>query len=509
MSTVPEIIEYANPWYVYMKKYWEQLEIFHDNRVKDYTTAFLPKTGGQILDTKNGQERYDAYLKRTTYYNYIKQTVRDSKNTIVRKPATFKLPEKLEYLRENFNKDNESILAVLDDTFYEQIKLSRLGRLIDIVEEEDETRFKTVLYKALSIPSWLEKTEFVVNDEVFNLSNIRTYILLNETSSEITEKGTFEEVVKYRVLGLRYTGDDQIFRYYTIVLKAEEIEDLQYFVSPDAFDLDFVINKYGERYVEPNYGGIYLNYIPFTFINDSNLKATPDIPLLTDQMKLSENLYQKNANYAEIEQQQTYATLFGSGMDSDKLDNPIIVGAQSLHTNENARLGYVEISADGLTEVRLSQDNLKRDCQTFGGVEVSQKNSTESGKALETRVTLQTDKLRDISTNGVAGITQQLKICADWAGLEVSEVEGIANTDFRTERATTKDVEIMGKLWKEGKIPTVNYYNYQYENLYTNLTFEEWEKELKKQNEEIKKVENNDQTNVSEDQSVNDDEENE
>ena len=492
-SKAASIGEYAHPLYNYLKPKWVQLNQFYDNEVKSQGTEYLPKTGGQILDTNNGKVRYEAYKNRAIYYNYTKQTVRDSKNTIIRKPAQFKFPDGLEYMEDFFDDEGQDIYSTLEDTLLEQIKLSRVGRLIDIAKIDNEDRFQSIEYKALSNPAWNEQSEFKINDEWVNLGKRVVYILLNETCDAINEAGQFAEVIQYRILGLRYTNDSELFRYYTITLKESEVEDIKYFTSPNVFDLESVLKKYGDRYIEPNKNGRFANFIPFSFINDDDLKATPHNPILFDQSELSKSLYQGEANFREIIYQQTISTLFQKGVSQS---GPILVGGQHTVSDPEADLKYVSIDGDSLAEVRVAQQNLKIDCQTFGGVEVSNKNTNESGKALETRVTLQTDKLRDISRNGVAGLVEQLRFAARWGGYNVDEVEGIANEDFRTERATTEDLSKMGEMWALNQITTEDYYKYQFENLYTNDRFEDWLKKINNPESKVVKEEEVQETEI-------------
>lgn len=467
------IADFAHPQYTAMSGRWVQMNDFYNALVKqkdDNTNkkkSYLPMTGGQLLDTKTGQIRYEAYLTRSVYYNYTAKTVIDSKNTIVRKKASFVIPESIAYMEQTFNKDDESIYAVLEDTFEEQLKTSRVCRLLDIVIKEGKPEFRSVEYKALAFPSWQEQEVFNIDGEEINLGKRLVYALLNESCSEIGESGQYEDVKKYRVVGLRYTDEDSadMFRYYTIVLYEKEIEDLKYLTSPDRFDYEYIVNRYGDRYKEPGYFDNKYDKIPLTVINSTNLKKSVVNPILWDQSEISKALYQKNANYSEIEHQQTINTLFGKGITND---DHILVGGQYTTSDPEADLKYIGIDGSALGEVRESQNDLHSACQTFGGVEVGQKNSVESGRAMENRITVQTDRLREVSETGVAGCVNQMKFACDWMGVK-KEVVGVANIDFRAETATTEDLNKMGESWRMGEISTVDFYDWQYKNGYTNF----------------------------------------
>ena len=451
--------QYKNEDYDNMLKEWQQLEDCYNENIKNRTTEYLPKTSGMVKDTENGQKRYEAYLKRANYYNHIKQTVINSKNAIARKPAIINdIPESLEYLLDNFNSDNESIFSVLDDIYQEQMKLGRVGYLVDLISENG--KFEAVRYKAQSILDW----DFKRVEGIKTLS----YVLLNEDIKEVNAIGVSETVTKQRVLGL-----DSLNNYFTVLL--EENEDV--LLGQLKANLDNMIDFLGDRVIYPVYMGKMLNHIPFKVANTDNLKMDFQQAPLVNQSNLSIGVYNADANHQALVYLQTANMLFFKGVSKTDF-NKNFLGVDSIFQTEGteADAKYIGVDGEGLLESRENLKELKIETGSFG-VTVMEKTTQESEKSLQSRIELQTDKLRDVAVTGASLVQWLLTTIIEWTG-QISEVTVIGNTDFRTEQETAKEFKEISEIWQSGRMTNTDYHNWQKRNSYTSLEFDDWIKEI-------------------------------
>ena len=468
---------YYNTDYLSALLEWNQLEDCYKEQIKSKTTVYLPKTSGMVLDKKSGQNRYDAYLRRSNYYNHIKQTVSNSKNAIGRKPATIEnLPENMEYLKENFNSDGESLFSVLGDIYTEQMKLGRVGYLVDVIT--DNKTFEVVRYKAQSILDW----SFRRVDGVKTLE----YVLLNEDIETINAQGKTEQSIIQRVLGLDYQN-----KYFTATFdkdESESIGDLKLNMN-----IENGLSSFEDKIISPDFSGRQLNYIPFRVVNVDNLKMDIQQPPLLNQSNLSIGVYNADANHQALVYLQTANMLFMTGVSESQFKNGFIGVDGVFYTDSTeAKAAYIGVSGEGLLESRENLNELKIETGSFG-VTVMEKNTQESEKSLQSRIQLQTDKLRDVSLSGAKLVQFLLNTISLWMGGK-GDIIVTGNTDFRTEQEKADELEKIYTVWSQNGMTNTDYWKWQTKNLYTDLEFKEWELELnRKVNNDIDKTVNDDQ----------------
>ena len=428
---------------------WEVLNDCYNENIKDKTTDYLPKTTAQSLDSVNGQTRYNIYLSKAKYYNFLKDTVDKYQNTITRKPPVIELPEILKDYRDNCNRDNESLESMLTQVYGEQLLFGRVGIMVDIENSID--RFSLLQYSAMNILDW--KTEIV------NGSNILTYVLLREWN--------YDKYL-YRVLFL--DEENGVYTYKATELKENktEIKDIK-------------ILK--ENAIIPTYKGKTLNYIPFVFCNITHNKPDIEQPLLYNQATLSLGLYNLDADHSALCYKQAFSILFGSGMSREEASRNIDVDGYSTSENENAKLSYIGVNGAGLSELREEKINLRNIIESYG-LTTADKNTAEASETLNARVQLNTDKLRTISKTGARALELALYIIADWMKLATKEISIIGNTDFRTSQEQTQELKNMSELYQIGTITEYDFWMWQKQNDYTSYEYNEWKNEIEKQKKE-------------------------
>lgn len=363
-----------------------------ERQVKDKGVLYLPKTSAQESDDPHGKA-YDAYKRRAIYYNFPKDTADAALGMLQREPAKIELPTAIESLEELSTNDSETVHEVLADINQGQIEYGRFGLLVDVPDTEAPEAPYLVKYHAISIVNW---------DEEFRdgIKRLRM-VTLNESSWEITGGGQQEWVEKYRYCALDENGE-----YWTAVIGPGDVYEIDTKnFNPPKMGKD--IDPY------PNYKGKRLDYVPFVFVNVSDLRPRPQTSPILDICSDSIHLYMQEADRQQALFMQGQATPWMKGILKD--EKPGNLGATTLLTakNPDADFGFLELKGNGLSSMAENIDALKQ--QVIGkGVALVDTSTAESGKALAIRSSSKTSILKTIALTGARGLRQALSYAYDW-----------------------------------------------------------------------------------------------
>ncbi len=457
MNTKPINIE-CNPKYDEMVSVWTQLYITTElgqTGVKARGEEYLPMTEGQKEDFKegNGIKRYTAYKTRATYYNFCAKTIKKAMGLMHSKDATVQLPENIKEWAESITIDGEDIHSLNRDINSSQLLYGRIGLLLDVTEK---TKYPHVVkYSADSILVWRESVIDGIKKPEF--------VLLDESGYEFNmETKKFEYKEQFRLLALANNmGTKKVF--YTVVLDAKEWGswDIE---NPDIDYEGLTVVKTPKK----------ISYIPFVVANIKTSTMAIEKPLLVELSDLSLSAYRADAEYRQGLYLQAFALLYFIGFSDKKLkENGVRSDGYVSTENAKAKIGYANASADGLGEMRMSLESLKVESEG-NGIVISDKEGVESGKALTTRIMLQTSDLKEISLTCEESINRILKWGAEWMG-----VEGVcrfsANLDYNQEKLLPRDYLDLWNVSVGGGISLRNVYRWALQNdMAVEDTYEEW-----------------------------------
>lgn len=453
---------YSNPEYTEMLEYWEIAEDTIEKgslAVKAKGETYLPKTTGMIKDTENGQKRYDAYKQRANFVNFGSRTIKKALGLMHYKNCSPMLSPKTEYLKDSFTIDGLNIFEYTREVNRKQLIYSRLGMLLDF-DSNFKAKPYVVTYDAKAILDW-------GIDDNYNIE----FVLLNESGYVFNYVSkNWEEKEQYRLLGRAYSIDGVELNqpvYYTATLTGGEYANID------------IKNPPLEKITVPELNGRTLSFIPFEFCNATSLSDKPQIPVLSEQSQLALSFYRGDADYRTALYYQAFAILVLSGFDEEdiKRNGGIRIDGYISSSKENAKASYSQTSGVGLSEMRMSQDNLRREADREGIV-ITDKDGVESGKALATRITLQTSDLMEIALTSAEAIGSMCRIASLWLGEDeetTSKIKVIPNLDFNLENELPRAVFEMAEVYKNGYIPETDFYAWLKDNNYTKYpTYEEW-----------------------------------
>ena len=120
------------------------------DEMKGQGERYLPKPDGMTATA------YEAYKRRAHFYPVAERTLRGMSGIVFRIPAQFKLPTRLEPLREAATTDGQSLEVLAEQIVNEVLSIGRYGLLLDYPEGNTSSTSIPYLatYTAESILDW-------------------------------------------------------------------------------------------------------------------------------------------------------------------------------------------------------------------------------------------------------------------------------------------------------------------------------------------------------------------
>lgn len=384
-----------------------------ERHIKEQGILYLSATTGMVADgmhhNQPGLIAYVNYKMRARFPDVVSIAIKALLGIMHSKPPTIELPDSMEDMREMATNLGESLEVLLQRINKEQMLTGRIGLLLDVADGSPVGTIPYIAtYMAQDIINWDDGS--FTTDLIFKNLNL---VVLDETAQRRNNNFEWERKDKFRVLVL---GD---------IVENEGVGDGQYRVG--VFEGSSATFSETEL-IEPSLGGRNLDFIPFTFINASDVVAMPDKPPLLGLADLSLGIYRGEADYRQALFMQGQDTLVVSG--SNDPDAKFRTGAGAvivLPTGGTAE--FIGVNSEGLSEMRSALENDKMEASQRSG-DMVDKASTESGDALRIRVVARTATLNQLAKTGAFGLQQALRQAAVWMGANPDDVIVTPNLDF-------------------------------------------------------------------------------
>jgi sulfur carrier protein ThiS len=203
--------------------------------------------------------------------------------------------------------------------------------------------------------------------------------------------------------------------------------------------------------------GQKLKYIPFQFYGSENNKPTYDRPAMFDLAHQNLGHFEQDCNDRDnLNFHGQGMTNIYTKMDRDGVEalNPtgIDVGAKGMNIwDQGDRVEILQPVATGAIGLKMQADV---DYMVKLGAQIVQDSSstqTLGAKKIESNGSM--SQLKRISLNTSAGLTQNLRWCAEFAGANPDEVTVKVNTKFVTDDLTAQDVQAVFAGVQGGLLP--------------------------------------------------------
>ena len=432
----------GNRDYAYFLDDWRQLLDTvegGEREVKERSITYLPKTSGQASNTECGDEIYDAYKKRSIFYGYSRDTLVAMLGVMHAKSAKFQLPSSISELdkeAEHSEGWRVGLKQILREVNRNQLTYGRLGILVDMPPNGTPTLQampKLLMYQAFFILDW--STREMPNGDI-----ILDYVLLAEESPREENLRTAkcdDNKIRLRVLALDADGN-----YYSHTIPLDDTDGFR----KNARDLEkFDLDNPPEDAIYPIANDERMSFIPFVFINVTHLRPDIEKSPLMQLSNMDISIYRGDADWAQAYFLQGQATAVFTGVNEQSDKFYFGAGASIQLSDPEAKAYYLEVSGDGLGEMRERQTALQN-FATLIGISLVDQHQAESGKALDTRVGIKCAPLATVAETGAKGLHQALRYALFWKTGDMDSTDLLVepNKDFST---STKAAKELIDLW--------------------------------------------------------------
>ncbi|UXO93725.1 portal protein [Pseudanabaena phage Pan1] len=405
------------------------------DEIKENGEAYLPKPDGMT------QTAYDAYKRRAHFFPVAERTLRGLSGIVFRLPTQFKLPPRLEPLREAATTDGHSLEVLAEQIVNEVLSIGRYGLLLDYpTGNTSPTSIPYIAtYTAENITDWkvqlidgrreltrvVLKDDFDADDEDVNdAAEQRLELLINED--------------------LNY----EVRRWVASSAKKMDKADVTTWVLKDA--------------TVPTINGKPLKRIPFQFINPYDLRPEVEKPPFLDLVDVNIALYRNSADYEHALFLTSQPTPWVSGSINEE-NKPTAIGSGAFWIlPEGSTVGMLEFQGAGVQAMERAMATKKDEMAALGARMIHEgQNRNESSDTARMRGKSELALLTNVVNMVEAGLTRILRMAAEWTGSPVDAVDVHLNRDWIETRMDPNELNALVKAWQSGAM--------SHQTLYENL----------------------------------------
>lgn len=425
---------YVHPSYDKYREIWRRIRDAHEGqaKVKQMMDMYLPPTTGMgsisaatgPQMTPKGWAEYQLYMRRALFPGDVAQMVRTAIGILWNKDATVEVPKRMEYIKNQATSEGDTLMQLMREVNVEQCLPGRCGLLADLpapvngLLHRGKAEPYITLYKAEQILNWDVGARGIVPHRMLN------FLLLDESENERQQDLSIRWQQKYLVLSIGSLVPNDISGNYNM----GRFRDDNLISAPLS---EAVV--YGKK----------LPFIPFTFINATNISHKVEGPPHIDLVDLCFSLYQNSADYEQMLHESAGETLVVKGGDAEK---EYRVGAHStICPPIDGDAKFIGLNGHGMPEMAKAYQNKKIEIERKSGQMIDTRSlQRESGESLKTRLAAQTATLASIAQACGWGMTRCLQQIAVMIGADPNEVKVKPNTNFLNPELFAKTlVELM------------------------------------------------------------------
>lgn len=414
--------------------------VFYDAKQEDWEIVrdilegerAIKAAGKRYLPILKGQTStsYTAYKSRGSFFNATARTIQGLAGAVMRKPVITEVPKAMEEWMEKVTLDGLAFKDVVKLTVDALLGYGYFGVLVDLAASDVNTLPFLSLYRASDIFNM--RYDFIKDKYVLNR------LILGEVVYEDSPDDQYEqvEIEQVRVLELNEGGKLEVEVYRKTEAKK---------ASQDSWV------RYG-KLILPKVRGKTLNYIPFQFFGSIANLPTPSKPPLIDLMFQNLQHWRLNVDYNHGLHFCALPTPWASGF---KKDAKLFIGPEKAWVSEkpDARCGYLEFTGRGLAAIKEALENTEKRMAVLGArLLEEQKRAVEAAETIRIRSSGDSATLGSIANSVELGMTNILKIVAEWLKQDSKNITVAVNKDFVSEKLASQEITALLQAVQAGRI---------------------------------------------------------
>lgn len=460
----PEFDEMYNQW-ILMYDCWRG-----DYAIKEKGIKYLPKTSGQNKNNK----LYQEYISRAEYENFINPAINRAKSILTRKPYSLALPSQFP---DNYNEviglNNSSLNQSINEIYQNMLLYS--SRLFSVmhINNSDPNSLPVILnYNSFNLR--IVKKILVDGEEI--IYGIGLYLPVYQSRN----KGV-EAVDRYTILGLRYIAEEDNEGFPEII----DPNNFEYYIKTNLTSSEFYSFDFENPIIEDNeivmFNSLTLNRIPGVIYAYDRISTESIPPVMLPLANKTLSAYRSSADLEEYMHRIAFPIYVITGSGNDDLS----VNTNSvLFLKPGSTANILEVNGSALEKLQNGYEKKLMQASEMSFT-IFDKNSPESGVALQSRIESKTTILSDMAKTLKFVIERLLTNVANMMQLSENDISSIKfnpNTDFTPNETDIQKAIQAYNLFKENGITVQEYHTFISNLELTTSSFDDWLKDIESQN---------------------------
>lgn len=372
---------------------WELMaEALEGERAVKANRTRLPRPEGMVEAEKLNADNkylYESYVQRAEFPHWVKDGLRSMMGLVSRIQPEFNLPTPLVHMERNATSDGFGIVQLFQRTVAATLAY---GRLVLVVDVDDEQKPFIAVYSALEAINWKE-------ENVAGRQDLTLVVLREPRLKESADEFSHETETVYRVLDLQ----DGNYRVRVVKDDGLPVEEEQ---VPGAYAATGELVR-------------GMEYIPVVFAGSvDNAPDVDEIPLQT-MAKAALKFYQLSADYHQSLHRTAHPQPWVTGLD-DGRELRVTGPSAAWALPGGSQCGYLEITGNGIEALAKAMAE-QRNTALEAGARVIDIGGVESGDARRARQDDQHATLHSVVVTAAEAVEQALRFAADWVGISNAE----------------------------------------------------------------------------------------
>jgi hypothetical protein len=422
---------------------------------------FVRKEGERYLPKPAAMDdnKYNAYKLRAQFFGGTERTVMGLSGLVMRKDAAKEVPPLLEDWLEDVTGDGTTLDGFISTLSQEALITGRYGILVDLPAP---SAVPDALI-APELPQWAGyNAEAIINWRVEKVGKelALTLVVLQETVSKIVDDPFVpESVTQYRILKLAPNPDQEAFGEQSNVYLVELWEENKQALGVGA---EFTLLQ---QFI-PTRSGVPLDFIPFLFVSNDGISATPRKPPLTALASINYQDYRHSADFEDALYYVSRPTPYVTGFNAKGASLTIGSSTAWIIPSQDAKVGMLEFQGLGLSTHITQMEKNKQAMAVLGSRLLEEQPSTqETATAFQSRTASEHSKLELWVQSWSMALTKAVQITAWWANA-TDEVRDpnifiALNGDFVSRKLGPQELTALVAAWQSSAI--------SHDTLYHNL----------------------------------------
>ena len=440
----------------YEEKWHKMRHVFSGEEVlKKHSKKYIPPLEGQT------ELQYQEVINRESFENYTQKTAQGITGLIFAKAPIIEIGSKIKAIQDNIDLAQSTIIDLAQHCVGQIVEVGRAGLLVDM-QSYNTSGLSVAEAELLNIRPYIKlyTTENILNwrYEIINNKTVLTLLVLQE---QYVKRYVSEFVPEY----------DYRYRVYTLengMVRVRVLDHAENFLEEETY---------------PMMNGKNLDFIPFIPIGAKDLHIEPTNPPLLDIANINLSHWYLSVERRNALHYVGFPSIYGVGI-QQRQGETINLGAGTINlfNNPQAKLEFLQLSAEGMGSVEKALEEKKQAMLALGARLLAPESASQiSENTMQMKTAGSRAVIIQLADTISRGIEKALTIMAMWLN-DSGNIVFKLNTDYNLSEMSPQLITACIQANQVGLMPKKDVYdNLKKGEMTSYETFEEWSNDLETQ----------------------------